>query len=136
YCGFSLGNKIPRRTLSDQEIIQEAEAIKALGYDHILLVTGEANRTVGVPYIKNAIQLLKPYFSLISMEVQPLEMEQYEEWKKEGLHTVLVYQETYHKEDYKKHHPKGKKSNFEYRVNTPDRIGKTGMHKIGLGVLI
>src|SRR5690606_22709652 len=27
-------------------------------------------------------------------------------------------------------------SNFEYRVNTPDRIGKTGMHKIGLGVLI
>lgn len=136
YCGFSLGNKIPRRTLSDQEIIQEAEAIKALGYDHILLVTGEANRTVGVPYIKNAIQLLKPYFSLISMEVQPLEMEQYEELKKEGLHTVLVYQETYHKEDYKKHHPKGKKSNFEYRVNTPDRIGKTGMHKIGLGVLI
>lgn len=136
YCGFSLGNKIPRKTLNDQEIIQEAKAIKALGYDHILLVTGEANRTVGVPYIKNAIQVLKPYFSLISMEVQPLEMEQYEELKEEGLHTVLVYQETYHKEDYKKHHPKGKKSNFEYRINTPDRIGKTGMHKIGLGVLI
>ncbi len=136
YCGFSLDNKIPRKTLKDAEIIEEAKAIKALGYEHVLLVTGEANRTVGVPYIKNAIQLLKPYFSLISMEIQPLEESQYAELKTEGLHTVLVYQETYHKEDYKKHHPKGKKSNFEYRVNTPDRIGSAGIHKIGVGVLI
>lgn len=136
YCGFSLGNKIPRKTLSDSEIIQEAEAIKALGYEHVLLVTGEANRTVGVSYLKNAIRLLKPYFALISIEVQPLEENEYEELKEEGLHTVLVYQETYHKEDYKKHHPKGKKSNFEYRVNTPDRIGQAGIHKIGVGVLI
>ncbi len=136
YCGFSLGNKIPRKTLTDKEIIQEAEAIKALGYEHVLLVTGEANRTVGVSYLKNAIQLLKPYFALISIEVQPLEESEYKELKAEGLHTVLVYQETYHKEDYKKHHPKGKKSNFEYRVNTPDRIGKAEIHKIGVGVLI
>ena len=47
-----------------------------------------------------------------------------------------MYQETYRKEDYKKHHPKGKKSNFEYRLATPDRLGKAGIHKMGLGVLI
>lgn len=136
YCGFSLHNKIPRKTLSDAEIIKEAESIKALGYDHILLVTGEANQLVGVDYIKHAIQLLRPYFSSISMEVQPLEMEEYAELIEEGLNTVLVYQETYHKEDYKKHHTKGKKSNFNYRLNTPDRLGQAGIKKIGLGVLI
>lgn len=48
----------------------------------------------------------------------------------------MVYQETYHQLDYKKHHPKGKKSNFYYRLDTPDRLGKAGVHKIGLGTLI
>ncbi len=70
------------------------------------------------------------------MEVQPLNQEDYEELIPLGLNTVLVYQETYHKEDYKKHHPKGKKSNFDYRLETPDRLGRAGIHKIGLGVLI
>jgi 2-iminoacetate synthase len=136
YCGFSFDNKIRRKTLSDEEIIREAEAIREMGYDHVLLVTGEANQTVGTPYIKNAIRLLKPFFSHISMEVQPLEKEEYTELIQEGLNTVLVYQETYHKEDYKFHHPKGKKSNFDYRLETPDRLGQAGIHKIGLGVLI
>lgn len=136
YCGFSYDNKIKRKTLSNEEIIKEAQAIKTLGYDHVLLVTGEANQTVGTPYLKNAIKLLNPYFSHISIEVQPLEQEQYEELITEGLNTVLVYQETYHKEDYKQHHPKGKKSNFNYRLETPDRLGRSGIYKIGLGVLI
>lgn len=136
YCGFSLDNKIPRRTLSDPEILKETEAIKELGYDHVLLVTGEANQTVGVPYLKKAIKLTAPHFSHIAMEVQPLNQEDYEELIPEGLNTVLVYQETYHREDYKKHHPKGKKSNFSYRLGTPDRLGKAGIYKIGLGVLI
>ncbi len=52
YCGFSLTNKIPRRTLTDEEILKEAVFLKKKGYDHILLVTGEANRTVGVDYLK------------------------------------------------------------------------------------
>jgi 2-iminoacetate synthase len=101
-----------------------------------LLVTGEANKTVGVDYFKNALQLVKPHFSHISMEVQPLDQQDYEELIPLGLNTVLVYQETYHKDDYKKHHPKGKKSNFDYRIDTPDRLGQAGIHKIGLGVLI
>jgi 2-iminoacetate synthase len=135
YCGFSLDNKIPRKTLSDAEIIQEAEIIKAMGYDHILLVTGEANKTVGIDYFVKAIRLLKPYFSQISIEVQPMEQDEYEILNKEGVYAVLVYQETYKEDDYKLHHPKGKKSNFHYRLQTPDRLGKAGIHKIGLGVL-
>ncbi|AUC15676.1 thiamine biosynthesis protein ThiH [Tenacibaculum sp. SZ-18] len=135
YCGFSFTNKIPRRTLTDTEILKEVEFLKNKGYDHILLVTGEANRTVGVDYIKNAIQLIKSHFANITIEVQPLDQNEYELLKENGLYAVLVYQETYHKEEYKKHHPKGKKSNFDYRLETPDRLGKAGVHKIGLGAL-
>ncbi|WP_027138051.1 2-iminoacetate synthase ThiH [Gaetbulibacter saemankumensis] len=135
YCGFSMTNKIPRRTLTDAEILKEATFLKSKGYNHILLVTGEANKTVGVPYIKHAIELIRNQFSNISIEVQPLNQEEYESLLEANLYGVLVYQETYHKEEYKKHHPKGKKSNFNYRLDTPDRLGKAGIHKIGLGAL-
>ena len=136
YCAFSLDNKIKRKTLTDEEILQEVQVIKQMGYDHVLLVTGEANQTVGVHYLQHAIQLIRPYFSHISIEVQPLDQPDYETLLAEGLNTVLVYQETYHRENYKTHHPKGKKSNFDYRLETPDRLGKAEVHKIGLGVLI
>ena len=135
YCGFSMTNKIPRRTLKDAEILKEVAFLKAKGYDHILLVTGEANKTVGVSYIKHAINLIRTHFSNISIEVQPLDQDEYETLIEAGLYAVLVYQETYHKATYKIHHPKGKKSNFDYRLDTPDRLGKAGIHKIGLGAL-
>lgn len=135
YCGFSMTNKIARRTLTDSEILKEVSFLKNKGYDHILLVTGEANKTVGIGYIKNAIQLIRSQFSNITIEVQPLDQDEYELLVENGLYAVLVYQETYHREEYKKHHPKGKKSNFNYRLETPDRLGKAGIHKIGLGAL-
>ncbi|WP_109829952.1 2-iminoacetate synthase ThiH [Reichenbachiella versicolor] len=136
YCGFSMNNKIKRKTLSNEEIDQEVKAIKDLGYDHILLVTGEANQSVGVGYIDKAIRRIRPHFANVSMEVQPLDQKDYERLIDSGLHSVLVYQETYHQEEYKTHHPKGKKSNFYYRLDTPDRLGKAGIHKMGLGALI
>ena len=136
YCGFSMNNKILRTTLSDEQILREVEVIKSYGYDHILLLSGEANRTVGTDYFRNAIQLIRPYFSNISMEVQPMEEEDYKSLIDEGLYAVLVYQETYRKDHYKDYHVKGRKSNFEYRLNTPDRLGSAGVHKIGLGILI
>ncbi|HIA12091.1 MAG TPA: 2-iminoacetate synthase ThiH [Flavobacteriales bacterium] len=136
YCGFSLDVDIPRKTLNDQEILSEVEVIKSLGYDHILLVTGEANNIVGVKYFQHALKLIRPHFSHISLEVQPLDQEDYELLTPFGLNTVLVYQETYNENEYKTHHPKGKKSNFLYRLDTPDRLGRAGLHKIGLGALI
>jgi 2-iminoacetate synthase len=136
YCGFSFNNNIKRKTLTDAEILQEVKVIKSMGYDHVLVVTGEASMTVGVAYLENAIKLIRPHFSHIAMEVQPLDEGDYITLIREGLNTVLVYQETYHQDDYKIHHPKGKKSNFNYRLQTPDRLGRAGIHKIGLGALI
>lgn len=136
YCGFSFNNKIRRKTLTNNEIITEIQEIKKQGFNHILLVTGEANHTVHTDYFLKAIDIIKPYFSNISLEVQPLSTEDYAKLKKAGLHAVLVYQETYNQQAYKNYHPKGKKSNFFYRLDTPDRIGKANLHKIGLGVLL
>lgn len=136
YCGFSWEIDRPRKTLTDDEILREIAVLKSHGYDHVLLVTGEANKTVGMNYFKRALSIITPHFSSVSMEVQPLDQADYERLKSWGVHAVLVYQETYHREHYKTHHPKGKKSNFEYRLDTPDRIGKAGIHKIGLGTLI
>lgn len=136
YCGFSLDNKIKRKTLTDSEIKLEAEALKKAGFDHVLLVTGEANYTVNINYFLNAIDQIKEQFSIISVEVQPLSTEEYEQLHQAGVYSVLVYQETYHKEAYKQYHTKGKKSNFDFRLETPDRVGSAGIHKIGLGVLL
>jgi 2-iminoacetate synthase len=136
YCGFSYENKIARRTLSAGELLMEAAVIKEMGYEHVLLVSGEANQTVGVDYFVKALDVIRPHFAHLSMEVQPLERDDYSLLMEHGLHTVLVYQETYCREDYKLHHPKGKKSNFDYRLETPDRLGMAGIYKMGLGVLI
>jgi len=136
YCGYSFDNKIKRKTLSDAEILKEVEAIKLLGFDHVLLVTGEANATVHLSYFLNAIKLIKPFFSNISVEVQPLEQEEYAQLHEAGVYSILVYQETYNREIYKTVHPKGKKSNFFYRLETPDRIGESKIHKIGIGALL
>lgn len=136
YCGFSLDNNIRRKTLSDKQILQEAMVLKQMGFEHILLVSGEANAKVGLSYFLNAIELLRQHFAHISIEVQPLLQEEYIQVKQKGVHSVLVYQETYHQEVYKKYHPKGKKSNFLFRLDTPDRLGRAKMHKIGLGVLL
>ena len=136
YCGFSFTNKIPRKTLNNSEILKEIEIIKSYGYDNILLVTGEHDKLVGFDYLMNAITISNQHFSQVSIEVQPLSQQEYEHLKNNGLYAVLVYQESYHRETYKSYHPKGKKSNFEYRLETPDRLGKAGVYKIGLGVLL
>lgn len=136
YCGFSLDIDLPRKTLSDTEILAEVKVIKSMGYDHVLIVTGEANKSVGMDYFLNALKLLRPHFSHIAFEVQPLDQKDYEQLLAAGVNTVLVYQETYHRANYKKHHPKGKKSNFDYRLQTHDRLGKSGVYKMGLGALI
>lgn len=137
YCGFNHDNPIKRIILTEEEIEREAQAIKQLGdFHHVLLVTGESPRHAGVDYLKKAIRIMKKYFSNISIEVQPLETDEYRELIEEGLYSVYVYQETYHKERYGIYHPAGKKRDFNFRLDTFDRLGEAGIHKMGLGVLI
>ncbi|MGR5140609.1 2-iminoacetate synthase ThiH [Photobacterium sp. DNB23_23_1] len=136
YCGFSMENRIKRRTLNMAEVERECEAIKAKQFDSILLVTGEHERKVGMEYFREALPAIKSHFSYLAMEVQPLEQDEYAELKTLGLDAVMVYQETYSAPTYAQHHLRGNKMDFEYRLATPDRLAKAGIDKIGIGALI
>ena len=134
YCGFSAQNRIPRKALNEAEIGAEAAVLKQLGFDHVLLVTGESGR-YGTEYLRSALRELRPHFSGLSIEVQPLDTADYAALVADGLSTVLVYQETYDRATYPLHHLKGPKADMVYRLETPDRLGDAGVKKIGLGAL-
>lgn len=136
YCGFSMENKLKRKVLNAAEIEQECQALKRKGFDSILLVTGEHETKVGMTYLAQAVEQIKPYFSYLALEVQPLEQEEYAQLRALGLNGVMVYQETYHQREYAKHHLRGKKQDFHYRLETADRLAQAGIDKIGLGALI
>ncbi|MGK7284719.1 2-iminoacetate synthase ThiH [Buttiauxella agrestis] len=136
YCGFSMSNKLKRKTLNAPEIERECEAIRKLGFEHLLLVTGEHQTKVGMDYFRQHLPTIRRQFSSLQMEVQPLEEHEYVELKTLGLDGVMVYQETYHQAVYAQHHLRGNKQDFFWRLETPDRLGRAGIDKIGLGALI
>ncbi|MBQ3212195.1 MAG: 2-iminoacetate synthase ThiH [Alistipes sp.] len=137
YCGFHIQNPMPRTILSPTEIEQEYRAIKQLGpFENLLLVTGENPVVAGVDYIARALDLAKPYFSNLKIEVMPLKAEEYAELITHGLNGVICFQETYNRARYNIYHPRGMKSKFEWRLNAPDRMGEAGVHSIGMGALI
>ena len=137
YCGFHASNPMKRTILTEEEMVNEYKAIKKLApFENLLLVTGENPAKAGVPYLARALDLAKPYFSNLKIEVMPLSTEEYEELTHHGMNGVICFQETYNRANYKIYHPRGMKSNFEWRVNGFDRMGQAGVHSIGMGVLI
>ena len=137
YCGFHVSNPMKRTILTEEEMVNEYKAIKKLGpFENLLIVTGENPVKAGVPYIARSLDLARPYFSNLKIEVMPLSVEEYEELTHHGMNGVICFQETYHKANYNIYHPRGMKSNFEWRVNGFDRMGQAGVHSIGMGVLV
>ncbi len=135
YCGFSKKNKIKRKHLSKDEIENEAKEIAKTGIKHILLLTGEAKKIADIEYLKTAVTVLKKYFSSIAIEVYPMGTDEYIELKKAGVDSLTVYQEVYDREIYKEVHTSGEKTNFLYRLNTPERGAKAGFRALNIGVL-
>lgn len=137
YCGFNHDNPMERTTLDMQQIKKECEAIKKLGpFENILIVSGEYPALCGVEYMEKVLQTCRPYFHNMTLEIQPLRSREYERLTHAGLNGVVCFQETYHREAYRKYHPKGLKSHYAWRLNGYDRMGEAGLHKIGLGVLL
>jgi len=137
YCGFNCRNQIRRAILDEAAIRREVEALTAhTPFRHILLVTGEAPARSSVAYIGRAIEIMREYFEQVSIEVQPLTVDEYKYLMDKGLHSVYVYQETYNEARYPLYHPRGRKANYRYRLETADRLGEAGIYKTGLGNLI
>ena len=69
---------MPRTILTYEQIENEYKAIKKIApFENILLVTGENPAKADAKYIVKALDIAKPYFSNLKIEVMPLSTEEY-----------------------------------------------------------
>lgn len=137
YCGFNHNNPYTRTILTMEQVADECRAIRRLGdFENLLIVSGEFPSLCGTEYLADVLRTARPFFHNLTIEVQPMRTSQYRRLVQEGLNGVVCFQETYHRERYKVYHPRGMKSIYEWRLNGFDRMGRAGVHKIGMGVLI
>ncbi len=138
YCGFNCRNDVERTVLSYDEIIKEAEIIRHHNFKNILLVAGEHPESSDIDFLVPVIRKLHELdFTCVSIEIAPLEEEQYRTLVKDAhLDGLYVYQETYNREIYAAVHPAGKKNNYNWRLATAERAAKAGIPKIGIGFLL
>jgi len=136
YCGFNHANPITRKKLSFEEVEREARIISAYGIRHILILTGESPKETSVSYIADCVRILKQYFTSISIEIYPLDKEQYKQLIETGVDGLTIYQETYDEAHYDELHPKGPKRDYRFRLDTPERACEAGMRSIGAGALL
>jgi 2-iminoacetate synthase len=135
YCGFSRDNPILRVTLSLDEVKREADALKAQGFRNLLLVAGEHPKFVSNGYLRDCIEMLHPEWPSISLEVGPMETEEYRPLVAAGSDGLVVYQETYDRKVYAEMHTAGPKRNFDWRLETPERAYAAGFRRLGISPL-
>jgi 2-iminoacetate synthase len=135
YCGFSRDNPILRVTLSVDEVLREARALHEQGFRNILLVAGEHPKFVSGNYMKDCVAALHAEWPSISLEVGPMETDEYRPIVQAGAEGLVVYQETYERAIYDDMHTAGPKKNFDWRVETAERAYAAGFRRLGIGAL-
>jgi 2-iminoacetate synthase len=135
YCGFSAGNDVVRRTLAVDEVVTEARALVDRGFRHLLLVAGEHARIVSKDYLRECVAALAPFVPSISVEVQVWDEATYRSLVAAGCDGLVVYQETYDRDTYAAVHRLGKKRNYNWRLEAPDRGAAAGMRRLGIAAL-
>ncbi|MCP3968301.1 MAG: 2-iminoacetate synthase ThiH [Lentisphaerae bacterium] len=136
YCDFNINHKFDRKDLTLDDVMQEAEALKAQGIDSLLLVAGEDPKGVTIEYLEEIAAALKTLFSYISIEVAPMDEAGYKRLFEAGVDGVTLYQETYNQPLYDDLHPAGPKRDYMYRLRSHLRAGKAGMRNLGMGFLL
>lgn len=136
YCGFNIDNKTKRKKLTLSELEKEAKIIASTGLKNIIILTGEDRIKTPVDYILKCIELLRKYFTSVTVEIYPLTEKEYNLLIKEGIYGLTIYQETYDLKLYKKLHSGGPKSDFKLRLDAPERAGKAGIRQINIGALL
>jgi 2-iminoacetate synthase len=135
YCGFSRDNPILRVTLTLEEMRREATALHGQGFRNILLVAGEHPKFVSGNYMRDCVAALHSEWPGISLEVGPMETEEYRPLVQAGAEGLVVYQETYDRVIYDDMHTAGPKKNFDWRLETPERAYTAGFRRLGIGAL-
>jgi 2-iminoacetate synthase len=136
YCGFSRDNPILRVTLDVDEVVAEAQHLARQGFRQILLVAGEHPKFVSRHYLAEFVRALAPDFSSISIEVGPMETEDYVPIVEAGAEGLVVYQETYNRGIYAEMHTAGPKRDFNFRLDCAERGYAAGFRRLGIGALI
>ncbi len=136
YCGFHSHHRIERFKLTAEQMRQEMSFLAQRGIENILLLTGESYAATPLSYLKEAVHIARDHFPNISLEIHPLQEQEYRELFLHGVDGVAVYQETYDRARYKEVHPSGRKSDYDYRYTTPERAAKGGIRNISLGILL
>ena len=135
YCGFSRDNPILRVTLTVDEVRREAAELKAQGFRNLLLVAGEHPKFVSNGYMRDCIAALHAEWPSLSLEVGPMETEEYRPLVAAGADGLIVYQETYDRAVYAEMHTAGPKRNFDWRLETPERAYAAGFRRLGISPL-
>ncbi|MGN1411771.1 MAG: 2-iminoacetate synthase ThiH [Oscillospiraceae bacterium] len=136
YCGLNCKNKISRGKLSLEQIDLEMKNIADTGLRDILILTGECRHMSDVDYIGEAVKIAKKYFTSISIEVYPLNVDEYRYLQECGADFVCVYQETYNPDRYEQVHLSGSKRSYPYRINAQERALLGGMRGVSFGALL
>ncbi len=142
YCPYHYKNKtIKRKKLTQEEIKQEVIALQDMGHKRLALETGEDPINSPIEYV---IESIKTIYSVhhkngdtrrVNVNVAATTVENYKKLKDAGIGTYILFQETYHKENYESLHPTGPKHNYAYHTEAMDRAMEAGIDDVGCGVL-
>lgn len=136
YCGFAKDLDIVRRTLTVAEAVKEARTLGERGFRHVLLLTGEHQKLTGVDFLEQNLRALSQVVPQLSIEVQVWSEEEYRRLAAAGCDGVVIYQETYDRAAYADYHVAGKKRDYAWRLEGPERAGRAGIRRLGVGALL
>jgi 2-iminoacetate synthase len=139
YCGFRTGNKDAiRKTLTEDEAVEEAKLLSERGYKRLLLVTSEHTKLAGIDYLEKIIGSIygKTDIRILHANTAPMSVKDFRRLKDTGVGVYQCFQETYHMPSYRHLHPKGSKADYAWRLSVMDRAVEAGFEDIGMGVLL
>ncbi len=142
YCPYHLKNKtIPRKKLTQEEVKAEVIALQDMGHKRLAIEAGEDPVNNPIEYI---LECIKTIYSIhhkngairrVNVNIAATTVENYRKLKEAGIGTYILFQETYHKENYLALHPTGPKHDYDYHTEAMDRAMEGGIDDVGLGVL-
>ena len=141
YCGYRKSNKISRRRLGLDEIEKEIIALEAMGHKRLALETGEDPVNCPIEYVLDALKKIYEVkdktgsIRRANVNIAATTVEDYRKLKEAGIGTYILFQETYHRETYKKMHPSGPKKDYDWHTTAMDRAMEGGIDDVGFGVL-
>ncbi|MDD4692420.1 MAG: [FeFe] hydrogenase H-cluster radical SAM maturase HydG [Eubacterium aggregans] len=142
YCPYHRQNThIRRKKLTQEEIRQEVIALQDMGHKRLALETGEDPKNNPIEYVLESIKTIygikhkNGAIRRVNVNIAATTVENYKKLKDAGIGTYILFQETYHKENYEALHPAGPKHDYAYHTEAMDRAMDGGIDDVGCGVL-